>query len=190
MKCREPSVSCVSSSCPKSEELHGEPAPEQESMIGNHCKSQPKRRTIPMTAKRTVFLNPCLAVAVLMVVTVAPAFAKPIPCELCSCSRSCSYPCEEIDEGPSTCGDSGNLCIDSPACEPCYCSVTIGGGPGNDTLNGTSNNDCIFGYGGHDTIYGNAGDDCLYGGSGTDYVDGGPGYDFCEGEIVVNCENE
>ncbi len=161
-----------------------------------------------MTTKRTVLLSFCLAAAILMtVVAEVPAWIPVVrPCEMCTCSDPCTKVCEELDVGPSTCGASGNLCVDSPECA-CYCSVTIGGTSGNDTLNGTSNNDCIFGYDGHDTIYGHAGhdevtagsgndtveggsgDDCLYGGSGADYLDGGSGSDTCtSGSTYVSCE--
>ncbi len=131
------------------------------------------------------------------------------PCdESCSCVRSCSYGCD--DEGdPSTCSDSGNLCIYSPECSPpsCRCGINIYGTSGNDTLTGNAYNNCIYGYagddslygsGGHDKLYGGSGNDslyggdgndCLYGGSGFDYLDGGPGTDYCtEGETYVSCE--
>lgn len=159
-----------------------------------------------MTEKRIV-LSLCLIAAMGLVVSAAPAYAALISCEDCSCNRSCSYPCEEVDEGASTCGASGNLCIDHPSCAVCSCYTYIYGTSGNDTLPGTSYNNCIYGYAGndslygydgHDKLYGDSGDDslyggngndCLYGGSGYDYLDGGTGTDYCtEGETYVNCE--
>ncbi len=129
------------------------------------------------------------------------------PCSRsCSCSRPCSYGCD-YEEGPSTCGASGNLCVDSTACTTCSCGTYTYGYSGNDTLTGNSSNNCIYGYAGDDSLYGYAGNDklyggsgddslyggtgndCLYGGSGFDYLNGGSGTDYCtEGETYVSCE--
>ncbi len=161
-----------------------------------------------MTTKRTVFLGFCLATAILMVVVAeVPAMVR--PCDACTCSDPCTKDCEEIDVGASTCGDSGNLCIDLPECSSpsCSCGTNIYGTSASDTLSGNSYDNCIYGYagddslygyGGNDKLYGGSGDDslyggtgndCLYGGSGFDYLNGSSGTDSCtEGTTYVSCE--
>ena len=52
--------------------------------------------------------------------------------------------------------------------------VTLGGGPGNNTINAS-------GFSGNAWLYGGAGDDVLTGGSGDDYLDGGTGNDSLDG---------
>ena len=58
-------------------------------------------------------------------------------------------------------------------------SVTLRGGPGNDTLVGGSSvfGDKLIGGPGDDILIGRAGPDLLYGGPGNDHLSGGPGDD-------------
>ena len=56
-------------------------------------------------------------------------------------------------------------------------TLTVDGGPGDDTITGGSGNDVLLGGAGNDTISGGSGDDLIFGGSGNDTVAGNKGTD-------------
>ncbi len=170
-----------------------------------------------MTAKRTMFLNLCLAATLLALVTLTPAHARPMPCTNCE-GYPDTYVCETPEQEVITCGEWNGS--DPP--DPIYIYGTGGdddlegnslsnyiyaysgddtvhglagndrvyGGTGDDTLDGDSGNDYLYGQAGDDSLYGGSGDDDLDGGSDSDYLDGETGSDTCvNGETYVSCND-
>ena len=126
---------------------------------------------------RTVFRIVLLGLILLVVVSVATAFAAGIITEASNVGVQ-------------------SVAVSADKIKPAACSAltltTIVSGSG--TITGTTGNDLILGSSGNDTIDGLGGDDCIIGGAGDDTIDGNDGTDVCIGgpgtDSFSNCETE
>jgi len=183
-----------------------------------------------MTTRPRGFLLTVLILGAVPLAHPSPVTAIDTCATNCNCTVACGTTCLNAGwEGTwpdrewvvyaENCGEYGicsgsATCPSSTVCPAQYCTTTIRGSSGNDTINGGSARECIYAYAGVDVVDGNAGDDTIFGGdggdliyggsgndclygqggddtlngdSGYDLADGGAGSDGCFAEIVINC---